>query len=106
MVQQKKEAGPGGFRYRGHEIQRIVLFYVYPLKVLFSLLFGDRIYGDGRSPFSIRRTDDPRAVRHAFQDLFPLHPDSASVCLQFCWRWSSHRVSVEWLAGSRKKISH
>lgn len=130
---EKKEAGPGGFRYRGHEIQRIetfsdavfafaitllivslevpknfdellisirgflafgicfaflfiiwyeqhmffrlygledkttlllnavllfiVLFYVYPLKFLFSLLFGDLIYGDGRSPFSIRRIE-------------------------------------------------
>jgi len=31
----------------------IVLFYVYPLKFLFSLMFGDSIYGSGKSPFSI-----------------------------------------------------
>lgn len=31
----------------------IVLFYVYPLKFLFSLLFSDSIYGPGKSPFSI-----------------------------------------------------
>jgi uncharacterized membrane protein len=30
----------------------IVLFYVYPLKFLFTLLFSDNIYGTGHSPFS------------------------------------------------------
>lgn len=32
----------------------LVLFYVYPLKFLFSLVFGDMIYGVGKSPFTIR----------------------------------------------------
>lgn len=32
----------------------VVLFYVYPLKFLFSLWFGDTIYGAGKNPFSIR----------------------------------------------------
>ena len=32
----------------------IVLFYVYPLKFLSTLIFSDNIYGAGRSPFSIR----------------------------------------------------
>jgi uncharacterized membrane protein len=31
----------------------IVLFYVYPLKFLFSLIFSDNIYGANKSPFSI-----------------------------------------------------
>src|SRR5882724_11671086 len=31
----------------------IVLFYVYPLKFLFTLIFSDSIYGAGKSPFSI-----------------------------------------------------
>ena len=29
----------------------LVLFYVYPLKFLFTLLFSDQIYGAGHSPF-------------------------------------------------------
>ena len=33
----------------------IILFYVYPLKFLFSLLFSDRIYGPDKNPFSIRQ---------------------------------------------------
>jgi uncharacterized membrane protein len=32
----------------------IVLFYVYPLKFLFTLIFSDNIYGTGHSPFSIK----------------------------------------------------
>ncbi len=32
----------------------IVLFYVYPLKFLFTLIFSDNIYGTGKSPFSIK----------------------------------------------------
>lgn len=35
----------------------VVLFYVYPLKFLSSLLFGETIYGAGKSPFSIRPAD-------------------------------------------------
>ena len=35
----------------------IVLFYVYPLKFLFSLIFGAAIYGVGKSPFSISRLE-------------------------------------------------
>lgn len=31
----------------------IVLFYVYPLKFLFSLIFSNQIYGTGRNPFAI-----------------------------------------------------
>ncbi|HMH21208.1 MAG TPA: TMEM175 family protein [Puia sp.] len=31
----------------------IVLFYVYPLKFLFTIIFSDGIYGQGKSPFSI-----------------------------------------------------
>ena len=31
----------------------LVLFYVYPLKFLFSLMFGDQIYGEKNSPFTI-----------------------------------------------------
>jgi uncharacterized membrane protein len=38
----------------------IVLFYVYPLKFLFSLMFGDMIYGEGRNPFSIRGNQVPQ----------------------------------------------
>jgi len=37
----------------------IVLFYVYPLKFLFSLMFGDSIYGPGKSPFSIELKQVP-----------------------------------------------
>jgi uncharacterized membrane protein len=40
----------------------LVLFYVYPLKFLFSLIFGDQIYGTGRSPFTIRRSDVPHLM--------------------------------------------
>jgi uncharacterized membrane protein len=38
----------------------IVLFYVYPLKFLFSLWFGDAIYGAGKNPFSIREEQVPQ----------------------------------------------
>ena len=31
----------------------LVLFYVYPLKFLFSLLFGNMVYGPEKSPFTI-----------------------------------------------------
>jgi uncharacterized membrane protein len=37
----------------------IVLFYVYPLKFLFSLMFSDSIYGSGKSPFSIESKQLP-----------------------------------------------
>ena len=40
----------------------IVLFYVYPLKFLFSLLFTDLIYGAGRSPFAIAVEEMPRLM--------------------------------------------
>jgi uncharacterized membrane protein len=40
----------------------IVLFYVYPLKFLSSLLFGDSIYGSGKSPFSIRERQLPQLM--------------------------------------------
>lgn len=35
----------------------LVLFYVYPLKFLFTLVFSDQIYGAGHSPFVIKGTD-------------------------------------------------
>lgn len=35
----------------------LVLFYVYPLKFLFTLLFSDQIYGAGRSPFIMHKGD-------------------------------------------------
>ena len=34
----------------------IVLFYVYPLKFLFTIIFSNSIYGAGRSPFSINNS--------------------------------------------------
>lgn len=40
----------------------IVLFYVYPLKFLFSIVFGATIYGKGKSPFWIRDDDIPRLM--------------------------------------------
>jgi uncharacterized membrane protein len=40
----------------------IILFYVYPLKFLFSLLFSDRIYGHGKNPFSITQDQVPQLM--------------------------------------------
>jgi uncharacterized membrane protein len=40
----------------------IVLFYVYPLKFLFSLLFSDSIYPPGKNPFSIRDDQVPQLM--------------------------------------------
>jgi uncharacterized membrane protein len=40
----------------------IILFYVYPLKFLFSLLFSDRIYGHDKNPFSIREDQVPQLM--------------------------------------------
>lgn len=40
----------------------IVLFYVYPLKFLFSLIFADQIYGPARNPFSIRQDQLPELM--------------------------------------------
>jgi uncharacterized membrane protein len=37
----------------------IVLFYVYPLKFLFTLIFSDQIYGPNKSPFTINQTQIP-----------------------------------------------
>jgi len=37
----------------------IVLFFVYPLKFLFTLLFSGVIYGDGKNPFSIEAKEVP-----------------------------------------------
>lgn len=37
----------------------IVLFYVYPLKFLFTIIFSDNIYGPGKSPFSITSAQGP-----------------------------------------------
>jgi hypothetical protein len=71
MLKKGQPPAAGSFRYRGHEIRRyglddlptivlnaallfIVLFYVYPLKFLFTLLFSDSMYGPGHSPFSIK----------------------------------------------------
>ncbi len=35
----------------------LVLFYVYPLKFLFTLIFSDQIYGIGKSPFIMKQGD-------------------------------------------------
>jgi uncharacterized membrane protein len=40
----------------------IVLFYVYPLKFLFSLLFSDNIYPPGKNPFSIKDSQFPQLM--------------------------------------------
>ncbi len=40
----------------------IVLFYVYPLKFLFTLIFSDNIYGSGKSPFSIKEEELPKLM--------------------------------------------
>ena len=40
----------------------IILFYVYPLKFLFSLLFSDRIYGHEKNPFSITQEQVPQLM--------------------------------------------
>jgi len=37
----------------------IILFYVYPLKFLFTLMFSDQIYGPHKSPFSIEQSQIP-----------------------------------------------
>ncbi|HET7003732.1 MAG TPA: TMEM175 family protein [Puia sp.] len=37
----------------------IVLFYVYPLKFLFTLIFSDQIYGRNKSPFTIEQSQIP-----------------------------------------------
>lgn len=37
----------------------VVLFYVYPLKFLFTLVFSENIYGAGKSPFAIRDIQVP-----------------------------------------------
>ena len=37
----------------------IVLFYVYPLKFLFTLMFSDQIYGKNKSPFTIEQSQVP-----------------------------------------------
>jgi uncharacterized membrane protein len=40
----------------------LVLFYVYPLKFLFTLLFSDQIYGDDHSPLIMEITDIPKLM--------------------------------------------
>jgi len=40
----------------------LVLFYVYPLKFLFTLVFSDQIYGEGNSPFHITAQDQPQLM--------------------------------------------
>lgn len=40
----------------------LVLFYVYPLKFLFTLIFRNGIYGEGHSPFIIQVTDGPKLM--------------------------------------------
>ena len=41
----------------------IVLFYVYPLKFLFKLLFSDQIYGRNASPFRITQEQLPALMQ-------------------------------------------
>ncbi|MEP6948505.1 MAG: TMEM175 family protein [Ginsengibacter sp.] len=40
----------------------LVLFYVYPLKFLFTLVFSAQIYGEGHSPFIMQVTDNPKLM--------------------------------------------
>jgi uncharacterized membrane protein len=40
----------------------LVLFYVYPLKFLFTLAFSSQIYGRGHSPFIIEVADIPKLM--------------------------------------------
>ena len=40
----------------------LVLFYVYPLKFLFTLVFSNQIYGPGHSPFIITGNDIPQLM--------------------------------------------
>ncbi|MEO8109133.1 MAG: TMEM175 family protein [Ginsengibacter sp.] len=40
----------------------LVLFFVYPLKFLFTLLFSGFIYGPGHSPFIIQLNDVPKLL--------------------------------------------
>lgn len=40
----------------------VVLFYVYPLKFLFTLLFSNQIYGESNSPFLMKVSDFPKLM--------------------------------------------
>ncbi len=40
----------------------LVLFYVYPLKFLFTLVFSQQIYGEAQSPFLIKPTELPQLM--------------------------------------------
>jgi uncharacterized membrane protein len=40
----------------------LVLFYVYPLKFLFTLIFNNQIYGSSGSPFVISQNDLPKLM--------------------------------------------
>ena len=40
----------------------LVLFYVYPLKFLFTLIFSNEIYGAGHSPLVMKLDDAPRLM--------------------------------------------
>jgi len=40
----------------------LVLFYVYPLKFLFTLIFSDQIYGQGHSPFIMKMGDTSKLM--------------------------------------------
>jgi len=58
-------------RYGMHDVRTIalnctliflVLFYVYPLKFLFTLIFSKQIYGEGHSPFVMNIEDIPKLM--------------------------------------------
>jgi uncharacterized membrane protein len=58
-------------RYGMHDVRTIalnctliflVLFYVYPLKFLFTLIFSNQIYGQGHSPFVMNLEDTPKLM--------------------------------------------
>jgi uncharacterized membrane protein len=40
----------------------LVLFYVYPLKFLFTLIFSGQIYGEGHSPLMMTTADIPKLM--------------------------------------------
>ncbi|MEP6617289.1 MAG: TMEM175 family protein [Ginsengibacter sp.] len=58
-------------RYGMHDVKTVVLnctliflvlFYVYPLKFLFTLIFSKQIYGAGNSPFHMSLEDTPKLM--------------------------------------------
>jgi uncharacterized membrane protein len=92
----------------------IVLFYVYPLKFLFTLMFSDQIYGENKSPFTIRQSQMPMLMMiyalgfmaiYTLFFLMYLHASRKSVKLglspveKFDCRTGMYRILIMVLAG-------